>query len=111
MNQHPFFPPNVSGWSPGRRWLNSAVAMTWCGIVQQFAATARNATAGVVPQLVASANATTAPAVAARMCGLTDLSAATQSGLASYASGAAWNADRAAGLLSLVLVSPEFWVC
>lgn len=110
MGQYPFLPPNVSGWPAGKRWLNTAVAMTWCGILQEFVSASRSATNGVVAQLLASATAATAPAVAARMCGIPDLSSATASGLGSYATGGTWNLDRAAGVLALVLLSPEFFV-
>ena len=110
LGQYPFLPPNVSGWPAGKRWLNTGVAMTWCGMLQDFIAGSRNATGGVVQQLLTSASPATAPAAAARMCGITDLSPATASALSSYASGAAWNVDRAAGTLALVLLSPEFFV-
>ncbi len=110
FGQHPFLPPNVSGWPAGRRWLNTSVVMTWCAIVQQFVATSRNTTGGVVAQLLATATPATAPAVAARMCGITDLTPATASGLASFVTSAPWNLDRAAGTLALVVVSPEFFV-
>jgi hypothetical protein len=110
FGQHPFLPPNVSGWPAGKRWLNTSVAMTWCGIVQQFVGTSRNTAGGVVGRLLASASPATAPTAAARMCGITDLSPATATGLANYVAAAPWSLDRAAGTLALVLVSPEFFV-
>jgi len=109
LGQHPYLPPNVSGWPAGKRWLNTGVAMIWCGMVQDFVRAARAATGGVVG-LLASASRAAAPAAAARMCGITDLSPATAAGLASYIAGGPWNLDRAAGTLALVLVSPEFFV-
>ncbi len=110
FGQHPFLPPNVSGWPAGKRWLNTSVAMTWCAIVQQFVVRARDAADGVASRLLTSATPATAPAAAARLCGLTDLSTATAAGLSNYAAAAPWNLDRAAGTLALVLVSPEFFV-
>jgi uncharacterized protein (DUF1800 family) len=110
MNQHPFLPPNVSGWPAGTVWLNAGVAMTWGAIAQDFVTASAAATNGIVARLVKSATAVTAPSVAAQMCGLTDLSPATANALAAYAKGGAWNTERAAGLLALVLVSPEFAV-
>ncbi|MCU1449976.1 MAG: hypothetical protein JWP02_2146 [Acidimicrobiales bacterium] len=109
MGLHPFLPPNVSGWPAGKRWLNTSVSMTWCAIVQGLVATARNTAGSVVAQLAASGPAT-APATAARLCGITDLSTPTADALASYASGSGWSIDRAAGSIALVLMSPEFAV-
>jgi uncharacterized protein (DUF1800 family) len=110
MGQHPFLPPNVSGWPAGRRWLNTGVSMAWCDIVQALVATARGTAGSVVAQLFGSTNAANAAAPAARLCGITDLSPATANALASYASGASWTLDRAAGTIALVLVCPEFLV-
>jgi uncharacterized protein (DUF1800 family) len=110
MNQHPFFPPNVAGWPEGTVWLNAGVAMTWGAIVQDFVTASAGAANGVVNQLLRRATPATAPALAARLCGITDLRTATGRALASYASGGRWDIDRAAGTLALVLVSPEFAV-
>lgn len=110
MNMHPFFPPNVSGWPEGKVWLNAGVAMTWGAIVQDFVTASLSSSTGVVATLAKTANAKTAAGVAAQLCGITNLSAETQSALAGYAAGAAWGAERAAGTLALVLVSPEFAV-
>jgi uncharacterized protein (DUF1800 family) len=114
LGQDPFLPPNVSGWPAGPRWLNTGVAMTWCGMVQDFVRASRAATSGTVGKLLASTTAAaapvSAPAAAARMCGLADLSNSTSAALSSYVSGGPWNADRAAGTLALVLLSPEFFV-
>jgi uncharacterized protein (DUF1800 family) len=110
MNQHPFYPPNVSGWPVGKVWLNAGVAMTWGAIVQDYVTASAAASKGVVAQLLGSASARTAPAAAAALCGITTLSPVTERALASYAAGATWNLERAAGTLALVLVSPEFAV-
>lgn len=110
FGQHPFLPPNVSGWPAGKRWLNTAVAMTWCSIVQQFLSATRSLAGGAVQRLFTSTSGAAAGAAAARMCGIVDLSPATASALASYAGGGSWTVDRATGTLGLALVSPEFSV-
>jgi uncharacterized protein (DUF1800 family) len=110
LSQHPFYPPNVSGWPVGNLWLNAGVAMTWCGLVQDFAVASVKASGGVASQLFSSASPSTAPHAAARLCGITDLSPASASGLSSYATASTWNLNRAAGTLALVLLSPEFAV-
>jgi uncharacterized protein (DUF1800 family) len=110
FGQHPFLPRNVSGWPAGQRWLNTAVAMTWCAIVQQFLSATRSLPGGAVQKLFASTSPAGAPAAAARMCGIVELSPATASGLASFVAGGTWTVDRAAGTLGLVLLSPEFSV-
>jgi uncharacterized protein (DUF1800 family) len=109
LGQHPYLPPNVSGWPAGKRWLNTGVIMTWCAMVQDFVGVSRTAAGGAVAQLAAMAPAA-APTAAARICGITDLSPATATGLSSYVAAGPWNLDRAAGTLALVLVSPEFFV-
>ncbi|MDQ1411852.1 MAG: hypothetical protein QOE07_440 [Acidimicrobiaceae bacterium] len=114
FGQHPFLPPNVAGWPAGSRWLNTAVAMTWCSVLQGFLRASRAATGGVVGKFLASIPAAgaagAAPAASARLCGITDLSNATSTAISNYVAGGPWNADRAAGTLGLVLLSPEFFV-
>jgi uncharacterized protein (DUF1800 family) len=114
FGQDPYLPPNVSGWPAGSRWLNTAVAMTWCAVLQDFLRASRAAAGGVVGKFLASipaaGAAAAAPAAAARLCGITDLSNATSTAVSNYAMGGPWNADRAAGTLGLVLLSPEFFV-
>lgn len=110
MNQHPFFPPNVSGWPTGTAWLNAGVDMTWGGIVQDFAGASAKSTTGVAAELVRTASPTRAPAAAARLCGITDLSTTTARALHAYTTSGTWDLVRAAGTLALVLVSPEFLV-
>ncbi len=114
FGQDPYLPPNVSGWPAGPRWLNTAVAMTWCSMLQDFVRASRAGTGGVVGKLLASipaaGAAAAAPTAAARLCGLTDLSNATATAMSNYVAAGPWNADRAAGTLALVLVSPEFFV-
>jgi hypothetical protein len=110
LNQHPYFPPNVSGWPVGAQWLNAGVAMTWCSIVQDLVVASTNTPNGIVAQLLDGSTPSTAPATASYLCGITDLTPGTASALAGYATGGPWNLDRAAGLLALVLVSPEFAV-
>jgi len=109
MGQHPFLPPNVSGWPAGKLWFNTSVSMTWCGLVQGLVGTARNTAGSVVAQLNAG-GAGTAPDSAAKLCGITDLSKPTSDALASFASSGTWSLDRAAGMIALVLMSPEFAV-
>ncbi len=110
MNQHPFYPPNVSGWPEGKIWLNSGVTMSWGNIVQDYATASLAATRGTVTDLVKGANKSTAAATAVRLCGLTDVSAATMKALTKFVEAQPWNRVQAAGLLALVLVSPEFAV-
>jgi uncharacterized protein (DUF1800 family) len=109
MGQHPFLPPNVSGWPAGKLWFNTSISMTWCGILQGLVAMARNTAGSVVAQLAAG-SAATAAGTAARLCGITDLSTPTSDGLSSFASSGGWSIDRAAGTIALALMSPEFAV-
>jgi len=110
MNQHPYFPPNVSGWPEGTTWLNAGVDMTWGGIVQDFAAASAGSSRGVAAKLWLRESPLSAPTAAARLCGITDLTAPTARALHGYTTSGAWDRYRAAGTLALVLVSPEFLV-
>jgi uncharacterized protein (DUF1800 family) len=110
MNQHPFFPPNVAGWPEGTTWLNAGVDMTWGGIVQDFARASAASTTGVAAELLRTSSPTTAPDVAARLCGIVDLSPTTARALHAYTTTGTWDRIRAAGALALVLVAPEFLV-
>ena len=80
MNQHPYFPPNVSGWPEGTMWLNAGVDMTWGGIVQDFAAASAASSKGIAAKLWLTESPLSAPAAAARLCGITDLTAAHREG-------------------------------
>jgi uncharacterized protein (DUF1800 family) len=110
MNQHPFFPPNVSGWPGGTTWLNAGVDMTWGAIVQDFAAASAASPTGVAATLQRTSSPSTAAAKAARLCGITDLTATSTRALHGYATAGTWDRTRAAGTLALVLVTPEFLV-
>ncbi len=110
MNQHPYFPPNVSGWPDGTMWLNAGVDMTWCGIVQDFATAAAESPTGVAAKIWLNESPLSAPAAVARHCGITDLTEPTAHALHSYTTSGSWDRYRAAGALALVLVSPEFLV-
>lgn len=111
MNQHPFYPPNVSGWPAGRIWLNSGVTMAWGSVVQDYANAALTNPNGRVIELMDVATRLTAPSQAVRLCGLSSVSGTTLNALTRYVQAGPWNPQRAAGLLALVLVSPEFMTC
>jgi uncharacterized protein (DUF1800 family) len=110
MNQHPYFPPNVSGWPEGTMWLNAGVDMTWGGIVQDFAVATAASNAGVAAKLWLTESPESASTAVARHCGITDLSDSTTRALHAYTTSGSWDRYRAAGALALVLVSPEFLV-
>ena len=110
MNQHPFFPPNVSGWPEGTLWLNAGVDMTWGGIVQDFASASAASPNGVAAKLWLTESPRSAPAAVARHCGITDLTESTARALHEYTTSGSWDRFRAAGAMALVLVSPEFLV-
>lgn len=110
MNQHPFFPPNVSGWPQGTTWLNAGVDMTWGGIVQDFASAAAKSPHGIAARLWLRESPLSAPAAVTRLCGVAELSATTARALHRYTTTGSWDRYRAAGAMALVLVSPEFLV-
>ncbi len=109
MNQHPYFPPNVSGWPEGTLWLNAGVDMTWGGIVQDFAAASAASSKGMAAKLWLRESPLSAPAAAARLCGITDLRAHRQ-GAPPVHDGRVVGPLPSGRSLALLLVSPEFLV-
>jgi uncharacterized protein (DUF1800 family) len=107
LGMHPMFPPNVGGWPAGTRWLNAGGLMCWNGFAQVLAMSARNTPGSPVAQLAAVPPAQAATE-AARLACITDLTASTTNALNTFAAGAKWGLDRAAGTFALLLVSPEF---
>ena len=108
MGQQPFLPPNVSGWPSGPRWLHAGYLMTWCSLANAFVGSVRNVPGSPVQQLFAGANKTTAATVGAGLVGLASLQPSTTAALATYAGAGSWTIDRAAGVITLLLLSPDF---
>lgn len=116
MGQHPFYPPNVSGWPKGDQWLNTTSLQGWTRMANTMAMRGFNwqgvvvGTTNPTTELV-YANATTNTAadyVIARAGLRGSVSQRTWNALDAYAKAGLWNRYRAAGLLNLLLVSPEF---
>lgn len=107
FGQHPFNAPNVSGWPTGPRWLHADHVMTWSGFASTMVASVRGV-AGSPPQKLAQSSPATAADVGAQLLGLPDLLPGTRAAVQSYVSAGSWNVDRAAGVLHLLLLSPDF---
>lgn len=117
LNQHPFQPPNVGGWFKGDQWLNATNLLRWAGMANRLALTGFNwAGAKVSPinptttQVFSNATAATASGYVLHLAGLDNASPTTIAKLTDYAASAKWSLWQAAGLLNLLLVSPE-WMC
>ncbi len=115
MAQSPWSPPNVSGWPKGDQWLNTTNLHTWSELANYMAM--RNfrwdgSTSGPVNSMVTkvhtNATASTAATYVLQQAGLTPVSTRTKNALQDYATTGTWTPFRAAGLLNLVLLSPEF---
>jgi uncharacterized protein (DUF1800 family) len=115
MAQNPLTPPNVSGWPKGDQWLNASNLHTWSEMATYMAmrgftwdGSVIGAISPTVTRLHTGASAATAATYAMKLAGLSPASSRTKSALTAYATAGSWTPARAAGVLNLVLLSPEF---
>ncbi|MCB1017932.1 MAG: DUF1800 family protein [Acidimicrobiales bacterium] len=115
MAQDPWSPPNVSGWPKGDQWLNTTNLHSWSDVANLMALRGfrwDGAATGPVNPMVTKVHTRATPATAAafvcKQAGLTPVSPRTLDTLHDYATAGSWTPARAAGLLNLVLLSPEF---
>ncbi len=115
LAQRPWSPPNVSGWPKGDQWFNTTNLYTWSELANYLAM--RNfrwdgSTSGAVNPMVtkvhANATGATAAGYVVAEAGLDPVSTRTRNTLAHYATAGPWTPFRAAGLLNLLLLTPEF---
>jgi uncharacterized protein (DUF1800 family) len=117
LRQHPFLPPNVSGWPSGSSWLHAGTLVNWSGPVQWIAfsddgtdGVAANLQLPAVRRLFVEGNSLTGGDLALQLAGLHDVSLQTLGAVRAYAAAGQWSYARAAATLCLVLQSPEFYV-
>lgn len=117
LNQHPFVPPNVSGWLKGDQWLNATNLLRWSTLANTMAMKGFNWAGSQISPInpaptavFNNATAATAAGYVLHLAGLDNASATTTAKLADYAASGPWSVWRAAGLLNLLIVSPE-WLC
>ena len=115
LGQHPYSAPNVAGWYKGDQWLNATTLLDWCSLANYLAQKGFNwagAQIGPINPAVTTVfqNATAASGAdfVLTFAGLVNASPRTRTELNDYATAGPWNLSRAAGLLNLLLVSPEF---
>lgn len=115
LAQSPWSPPNVSGWPKGDQWLSSTNLHTWSELANFMAMRGfrwDGSTSGPVNLMVTKVHANATGATAAgyvlAMAGLNPVTTRTKNALADYATAGSWTPFRAAGLLNLVLLTPEF---
>lgn len=117
LGQHPLSAPNVSGWPRGDQWLNATNLQRWCAVINELCTIGLDWSGAVtgtvlpgVTLLHQNASGATAAALACRMTGITEPTSSTTAALTDYATAGSWTPGRAAGVLSLVFVAPEFLV-
>jgi uncharacterized protein (DUF1800 family) len=117
LQQHPLFPPNVSGWPSGKSWLHAGTVTTWVWPVTWMLSADDGSDAvpshlrvPTVRRLVSDATNLTGGDLALQLAGLYDASPQTQQAVKDYAAGGTWNYARAATTLAMALQSPEFYV-
>ena len=116
LGQQPLVPPNVAGWPPGDRWLASSSLVTWSSIANAMAmrgfawnGATTGPTAPTAAVVASSATAATAADYVLHMAGLDDASPKTRSMLNDYATASGpWGPWRAAALLNLLLLTPDY---
>lgn len=115
MGQIPWVPPNVSGWPKGDQWLNSSNLLVWSRLANLMATRGfdeNGQQVGTISPFVTKVFTKSTPSTAARFvcdqAGLIPTSYRTVSVLDAYARGGSWSPSRAAGLVNLTLLSPEF---
>ncbi len=118
INQHPLYAPNVAGWPRGDQWLGSGSMLAWSALAGRILYIGFNWN-GVqngpicpyIQRLFSEGPAATATSRLLHQAGLDNASATTQAKLIEYAAGGPWNLARAAGLIHLLFLSPEFLAC
>lgn len=117
LNQHPFTPPNVGGWFKGDQWLNTTNLLRWATLANTLAMKGFNWAGTVLSpvnpaatQVFSNSTAATSAGYVLHLAGLDNASSTTKAKLGDYAASGPWSLWRAAGLLNLLLVSPE-WLC
>lgn len=115
LAQRPWSPPNVSGWPKGDQWLSASNLHTWSQVANHMAmrgfrwdGVATGPVNPMVTKVHSRATAATAAAFVCKQAGLTPVSTRTVDALHDYATAGPWTPFRAAGLLNLVLLTPEF---
>lgn len=115
MAQTPLIPPNVSGWPKADQWLNTTNLQVWNQVANLIATRGFNWAGSVVgpinptvTQVHQSASSATAAGYVLDLAGLRPASPKTVSMLTDYAGAGPWTPSRAAGLLNLLLMTPEF---
>lgn len=115
MGQTPWSPPNVSGWPKGDQWLNATNLHSWSDVANHMAMRGFSwdgSIVGTINPMVTKvhtrATAATAATFVMKQAGLTPVSPRTHAALNDYATAGAWTPARAAALLNLVLLTPEF---
>lgn len=118
LNQYPLSAPNVSGWPRGDQWLGSTNLLNWSSLAGRMVFNGfswdGSAGAGACPTVLKLFNEGPAATAVDRMLafvGMDNVSAQTRGRLADYAGSGTWSAARAAGLLHLLLLAPEFLAC
>jgi uncharacterized protein (DUF1800 family) len=116
LGEHPLFAPNVAGFPRGDKWLGATTQLNWSGAAGAMTLGTAGGSDSLPPnpttqELYSSATPATAAATALRMAGLDEaVSATTLARLNDYAQTGTWSLTKAAGLLHLLLLSPEFLV-
>ena len=115
LAQHPLIPPNVSGWPKGDQWLNATNLQLWSEVANGMAnhnfiwnGTTTGPVCPTVTLVFQNATGATAGAYVTHLAGLDPVTPKSAAALDGYAKGGPWTLARAAGLLTLLLMTPEF---
>jgi hypothetical protein len=115
FGQQPLAAPSVAGWYKGSEWLNTGVMMAWSSLIRSMIwGKVKWDGTGTYPalaqQLASQATSANAATTALALTGIINASPKTFAALDDYAKAGSWNLQRAAGLLNLSFLTPEYFV-
>ena len=115
LGMHPLWCPSVKGWPVGSRHLHASYLQIWSQIARRMVWDWRTEpeehSQTTVLLFENGPSESDGPiGYARRLVGLEDLSGATQASLETYMASRNWSTWTAAGMLNLLLISPEFIV-
>ncbi len=115
FGHNPLNAPNVSGWYKNSEWYNTSVYMAWSSLCSSMVWSGiswdgTGTYAPIIQQLHQQSNMNTAAQNALNLACIFNPTQQTFIALDTYAKAGTWNVKRAAGLMNLLFMSPDYFV-
>jgi|GEM_PF-3161406 len=115
FGHNPLNAPNVSGWHKGSEWYNTSVYMAWSSLCTSMVWSGiswdgTGTYAPIIQQLHQQSNPNTAAQKALNLACIFNPKQQTFIALDTYAKAGTWDMKRAAGLMNLLFMSPDYFV-